>query len=114
MTKIAKNDIIWHILRGDFMVAKETLSQIRKDVESYIGEEIFIQSNAGRNKKINKRGTIDSAYSNLFVVKETDSQRKLSYSYADVVMNSLEITKVNEGQVIMDYNFEQPKRYTQL
>lgn len=96
------------------MIAKETLSQIRKDVESYIGEEIYIKSNAGRNKMINKRGTIDSAYSNLFVVRETDSKRKLSYSYADVVMNSLEITKVDDGQQIMEYNFEQPKKYVQL
>ena len=96
------------------VVSKESMQKIRQDVESYIGQEIDIKSNIGRNKKVNKRGTIDSAYSNLFVVKETDSQRKLSYSYADVVMNSLEITKVNDGQVIMDYNFEQPKRYTQL
>ena len=96
------------------MVAKETLSQIKKDVESYIGEEIYIKSNAGRNKMINKRGTIDSVYTNLFVVKETDSNRKLSYSYADVVMNSLEITKVDDGQHIMEYNFEQPKKFVQL
>ena len=101
-------------LRGDFMVAKETLSQIKKDVESYIGEEIYIKSNAGRNKIINKRGTIDSAYANLFVVKENDSNRKFSYSYADVVMNSLEITKVDDGQPIMEYNFDQQKKLAQL
>lgn len=96
------------------MIAKETLSQIRRDVESYIGEDIYIKSNAGRNKIINKRGTIDSAYSNLFVVKDNESNRKFSYSYADVVMNSLEITKVNDGQPIMEYNFEEQKKMAQL
>lgn len=96
------------------MIAKETLSQIRKDVESYIGQEICVTSNAGRNRKINKRGTVDSAYTNLFVIKETDSSRKVSYSYADVVMNSLEITRADDGQPIMLYDFDQPNKYTQL
>lgn len=96
------------------MVAKETLSRIKKDVESYIGEEIYIKSNAGRNKFVNKRGTIDSAYANLFVVKENDSNRKFSYSYADVVMNSLEITKADDGETIMAYNFQEQKKIAQL
>ena len=72
------------------MISKESMIRVRQDVENYIGQEIDIRSNVGRNKKVNKRGIIDSAYSNLFVVKEADSSRKLSYSYADVLMNSLE------------------------
>lgn len=96
------------------MVSKESMQKIRQDVESYIGQEIDIKSNVGRNKKINKRGTIDSAYSNLFVVKETDSSRKLSYSYADVLMNSLEITKVDNGEPLLNYEFDTSKKFVQL
>ena len=66
------------------------------------------------NKKINKRGTIDSAYSNLFVVREADSTRKLSYSYADVLMNSLEITKVDNGEPLLNYEFDTSKKFVQL
>lgn len=96
------------------MISKETMQQVRKDVESYIGEEIFIKSNVGRNKKVNKRGIIDSAYSNLFIVKEPESTRKLSYSYADVLMNSLEITKVDNGEQIINYEFDTSKKTVQL
>lgn len=96
------------------MISKETMQQVRKDVESYIGEEIFIKSNVGRNKKVNKRGVIDSAYSNLFIVKEPESTRKLSYSYADVLMNSLEITKVEGGEQIINYEFDTSKKTVQL
>ena len=96
------------------MISKETMQQVRRDVESYIGEEIFIKSNVGRNKHVNKRGIIDSAYSNLFIVKEPDSTRKLSYSYADVLMNSLEITKVESGEQIINYDFDTSKRTVQL
>lgn len=96
------------------MISKESMQKIRQDVESYIGQEIDIKSNIGRNKKVNKRGTIDSAYSNLFVVKETDSSRKLSYSYADVLMNSLEITKVDNGEPLLNYEFDTSKKFVQL
>jgi len=96
------------------MVSKESMIKIRQDVESYIGQEIDIKSNVGRNKKVNKRGTIDSAYSNLFVVRETDSTRKLSYSYADVLMNSLEITKVDNGEPLLNYEFDTSKKFVQL
>lgn len=96
------------------MISKESMQKIRQDVESYIGQEIDIKSNVGRNKKVNKRGTIDSAYSNLFVVRETDSTRKLSYSYADVLMNSLEITKVDNGEPLLNYEFDTSKKFVQL
>lgn len=96
------------------MVSKESMQKIRQDVENYIGLEIDIKSNVGRNKKINKRGTIDSAYSNLFVVREADSTRKLSYSYADVLMNSLEITKVDNGEPLLNYEFDTSKKFVQL
>lgn len=96
------------------MISKESMIRVRQDVENYIGQEIDIRSNVGRNKKVNKRGIIDSAYSNLFVVKEADSSRKLSYSYADVLMNSLEITKVNDGEQIISYEFDTSKKLVQL
>ena len=96
------------------MVSKESMQKIRQDVENYIGLEIDIKSNVGRNKKVNKRGTIDSAYSNLFVVREADSTRKLSYSYADVLMNSLEITKVDNGEPLLNYEFDTSKKFIQL
>ena len=96
------------------MISKESMQKVRQDVQSYIGLEIDIKSNIGRNKKINKRGTIDSAYSNLFVVKEADSTRKLSYSYADVLLNSLESTKVDNGEPLLNYNFDTSKKFIQL
>lgn len=96
------------------MISKESMLRVRKDVENYIGEEILIKSNVGRNKKVNKRGIIDSAYSNLFVVKEPESTRKLSFSYADVLMNSLEITKVNDGEQIINYDFDTSKNIVQV
>lgn len=96
------------------MISKESMVRLKQDVESYIGQEIDIKSNVGRNKILNKRGIIDSAYSNLFVVRESDSERKLSYSYADILMNSLEITKVDDGAPLLNYEFDTSKKVVQL
>ena len=96
------------------MISKESMVRVRQDVENYIGQEIDIRSNIGRNKRINKRGIIDSAYSNLFIVREAESTRKLSYSYADVLMNSLEITKVDNGETLLNYEFDTSKKIVQL
>lgn len=96
------------------MISKESMVRVRQDVESCIGQEIDIKSNVGRNKMVNKRGIIDSAYSNLFVVRESDSSRKLSYSYADVLMNSLEVTRVDNGEPLLNYDFDTSKKVVQL
>ena len=94
------------------MVSKEALSKIRNDVESYVGQEIFVKANVGRNKCIYRRGVIDSIYPNLFVFKENDTSNKLSYSYTDLVTNTLELS-LPTGEVITNYEFSTPK-YTRL
>ena len=66
------------------MVSKDSLLKVKQDVESYVGQEILIKANIGRNKCICRKGVIDSTYSNLFVFKESDTTSRLSYSYADL------------------------------
>lgn len=94
------------------MVSKDSLLKVRQDVEEYLGQEIFVKANIGRNKCIYKRGVIDSTYSNLFVFKENDTDNKLSYSYTDLVTNNLELSLPN-GEAITKYDFSTPK-YTRL
>ena len=94
------------------MVSKDALVKVKQDVENYIGQEIFVKANVGRNKCICRRGTIDSTYSNLFVFKEAETDSKLSYSYTDLVTNMLEISLPN-GECVINYDFSTPK-YTRL
>ncbi len=94
------------------MVSKDALLKVKQDVESYIGQEIFVKANIGRNKCIFKRGTIDSTYTNLFVFRDAETDSKLSYSYTDLVTNMLEISLPN-GESVTNYDFSTPK-YTRL
>lgn len=94
------------------MVSKDSLLKVKQEVETYIGQEIFVKANIGRNKCICRRGVIDSTYTNLFVFKDSENANKLSYSYADLVTNNLQLSSVN-GEVLTNYDFSNPK-YTRL
>ena len=94
------------------MVSEDSLLKVKQDVESYVGQEILIKANIGRNKCICRKGVIDSTYSNLFVFKESDTTSRLSYSYADLVTNNLELSTPS-SEVLTHYDFSTPK-YTRL
>lgn len=94
------------------MVSKESLLKVKQDIETYIGQEILVRANVGRNKCVCRRGIIDSTYPNLFVFKETETASKLSYSYADLVTNNLQLSSIS-GELITNYDFSNPK-YTRL
>ena len=111
LTVLIKSDIIRH-MRGDSMVSKDSLMKIRQDVENYIGQEICVKANVGRNKCIERKGYIDSTYTNLFVFRDSETDSKLSYSYSDLVTNSLELS-LPTGEPITRYDFSTPK-YTRL
>ena len=91
------------------MVSKDSLMKIRQDVENYVGQE---KANVGRNKCIERKGYIDSTYTNLFVFRDSETDSKLSYSYSDLVTNTLELS-LPSGEPITRYDFSTPK-YTRL
>lgn len=91
-----------------YMVSKDSLLKIKQDVDNYVGQEVFVKANIGRNKCIFKKGVIDSTHSNLFVFKEDETNNKLSYSYTDLVTNNLELS-LPTGELISHYDFSTPK-----
>lgn len=94
------------------MLSRDSLLKIKQDVESYVGQEILVKANLGRNKVVLKRGIISDTYPNLFVFKEAETDSKLSYSYTDLVTNTLEIS-LPTGESVVNYDFSTPK-YTRL
>lgn len=84
------------------MISKDSLLQVRKDVENNMGQEIMIKANLGRNKSVCKRGTIEKTFSNLFLIREEDTNSNISYSYADILTNNLEITYLNDTTLVDD------------
>ena len=74
-------------------MSKNTLSEIRKNISKYIGKEVIIKADRGRRRSINKEGVLDKTYDNIFIVKVVDNgeERHLSFSYADLLTDSVEL-----------------------
>ncbi len=78
---------------GGSVNSPRALSDIKKDLESFVGSKIRLKANRGRNRIIEKEGVLESIYPNIFVVKidERRVERRVSYTYADVLTETVEL-----------------------
>ena len=70
------------------------LEKIRKDMDSFVGQEVSIKANTGRKKVFQVNGILEQTYPKVFVVKfrERQGERRVSYSYADLLTEAGGIT----------------------
>jgi len=78
---------------------KTTLATIKQDLDKYIGKEITLKANRGRKKSIERTGILEKTYPAHFLVRLDESyfNRKLSFSYADILTNTVELTLDNKS-----------------
>lgn len=76
------------------MSAKKVLSDIKRDLEPFVGNKIRLRANRGRKKVIEKTGVLENTYPNIFVVRldEKQIERRVSYSYADILTDAVQLT----------------------
>jgi len=77
------------------LATRATLYTIRKNVEDSIGEKVLLRTNRGRKKYYTKEGVVVEAYSSVFIVKVDSgeaSERKVAYSYSDILTSTVEVT----------------------
>jgi len=69
------------------------ISEIKKDLEFFVGSKVRLKANRGRNRIIEREGILESIYPNIFVVRlnERKIERKVSYTYADVLTETVEL-----------------------
>jgi uncharacterized protein Veg len=70
------------------------LEKIRKDMDSFVGQEVSLKANTGRKKVFEVNGILEQTYPKVFVVKfrERQVERRVSYSYADLLTEVVEIS----------------------
>lgn len=71
-----------------------TLQQIKLDLEACVGKKVKLRANRGRKRIVEAEGVIENTYPKIFVVKldEEHSIRRMSYTYADVLTRTVELT----------------------
>ncbi len=66
------------------------IGQVRGKLNDYIGEEVTIKYNLGRNKYEKYKVTIKELYENVFLV-ELNNNSKKSFTYTDVITKTIKI-----------------------
>ncbi len=85
------------------MTAKNALQDIRRNLETLVGEKILLRANGGRRKTVERTGVLEETYPSVFVVKLDQAEssfKRVSYSYADVLTETVELLVLREDEQI--------------
>ncbi|EXJ23462.1 Veg protein [Alkalibacterium sp. AK22] len=82
-----------------------TLASIKKTLDSQIGNEIRLIAQVGRKKTTERKGILTETYPAVFIVEldqEENAVERVSYSYTDVLTNSVAIMFDEEKEAVMN------------
>ena len=67
-----------------------TIEKIKSDIDNNLGSNVKIIYNGSRNKREEYSGVIAETYNFIFIVTTKEKEKK-SFSYRDVLTNTVEI-----------------------
>ncbi|WP_342527471.1 Veg family protein [Chryseomicrobium sp. FSL W7-1435] len=73
----------------------KTLADIKKSLDCHLGKRLQLRANGGRKKTVERAGILRETYHAVFVIdldQEENAFERVSYSYADVLTESVEIS----------------------
>lgn len=85
------------------MIEKGDLFQIKKNIETFIGEKVQLKANKGRKKAFIREGVLENSYPSIFIVRfenEYETTRRVSYSYTDVLTKAVELVVYKNNEKI--------------
>lgn len=75
-------------------VLAKTLTEIKQGLEGQVGKRLTLKANGGRRKTIERTGILAETYPSVFIVEldqEENAFERVSYSYADVLTETVEL-----------------------
>ncbi|WP_028400978.1 biofilm formation stimulator Veg [Ectobacillus panaciterrae] len=75
------------------------LTEIKSSLDGQLGKRLMLKANSGRRKTIERSGFLAETYPSVFVVQldqEENAFQRVSYSYADVLTETVELTFFDE------------------
>ncbi|HHW31238.1 MAG TPA: Veg protein [Clostridiaceae bacterium] len=85
------------------MIEKGDLVQIKRDIETCVGQRVQLKANKGRKKSFIREGIIEKSYPSIFVIKfenDYDTTRRVSYSYTDILTKAIELVVYKDDEKI--------------
>ncbi|TCP22553.1 uncharacterized protein Veg [Scopulibacillus darangshiensis] len=78
----------------------KTIKDIKCALDERVGKRLALKANGGRRKTIQRVGVLEETYPSVFIVKldeDSNAYERVSYSYTDVLTESVEITFLEEA-----------------
>ncbi len=70
-------------------------------LDSHLGERIKVRANEGRKRISIKEGVLENTYPSIFVIRlDDESRRAVTWSYIDVLTDSVEIQFLEQVQEV--------------
>ncbi|WP_085993745.1 biofilm formation stimulator Veg [Oceanobacillus senegalensis] len=82
----------------------KTLIEIKQGLEGQVGRRLKLKANGGRRKTIERQGTLAETYPSVFIVEldqDENAFERVSYSYADVLTETVEINFLEDRNTSM-------------
>jgi len=80
---------------------KVSIDSIRMKLDSHLGERIKVRANEGRKRISIKEGVLENTYPSIFVIRlDDESRRAVTWSYIDVLTDSVEIQFLEQVQEV--------------
>lgn len=84
-------------------IVAKTLIEIKQGLEGHVGKRLKLKANGGRRKTIERSGVLAETYPSVFIVEldqEENAFERVSYSYADVLTETVELSFAEERAAI--------------
>lgn len=84
-------------------MTRNALTEIKRSLDEHVGRKIKLKANGGRRKTIERSGVLEETYPSVFIVKldeEQHSFKRVSYSYADILTESVEVVVCNDDEQV--------------
>lgn len=81
------------------MFDRKDVSHVKNDIQRNIGSIVQLETNKGRHKSVINKGIISNVYPSIFtiqLIETSGATRNMSFSYTDVLTNTVEITLCEE------------------
>lgn len=91
-------------------MARNALKSIKRSLDGHIGERIVLRANGGRRKTVERSGVLEETYPSIFIVRLDEDKHtfeRVSYSYADILTESVELTVCRRDEEHIRIAFEQ-------
>jgi uncharacterized protein Veg len=79
----------------------KTIFDIKRNLDAQVGKRLTLKANGGRRKTIERSGTLEETYPSVFIIRldqDTNSFERVSYSYTDVLTETVELTFYEDTQ----------------